>query len=544
MKALLSKIFQKIKKEPENLQSYEDLYHACLEVQYSDRPLACEYLKKLSAEIEERVRICEDETQVRFLFRIHKKVLLAAARDDFESYLLYVEWEREPAKKFYVPRRNVLKNIVQAMQDMADDKIDLLTISMPPGTGKSTLGIFFLSWVMGRDPDSQSLASAHSGTLTRSFYDGVMQIITDSEYLWADVFPGTNVAATNSKEETIDLHKKHRFSTLTCRAINASLTGATRCDNILYADDLCSGIEEAMSKERLDKLWLSYTNDLKSRKKKGAKEIHIATRWSVHDVIGRLERQYGSDPRARFIVLPALDDKGESNFNYDFGVGFDQAYFEDMRMNLDDASFKALYMNQPIEREGLLYDADELRRYFELPPEEPDAIIGVCDTKDKGSDYASLPVVYVYGEDHYVEDCVCDNNLPNIVDARLVDILLRHKVQSCRFESNSAGGRVAEKVQEQVKEKGGITHITTKFTTANKETKIIVNSAWIKEHCLFKDSSVYKRNSDYGRFMDMLCSYTVAGKNKHDDVPDSMAMYAEYAQSLAGTKVEIFKRPF
>ena len=544
MRSLLSKIFQKIKKEPENLQSYEDLYHACLEVQYSDRPLACEYLKKLSAEIEERVRICEDETQVRFLFRIHKKVLLAAARDDFESYLLYVEWEREPAKKFYVPRRNVLKNIVQAMQDMADDKIDLLTISMPPGTGKSTLGIFFLSWVMGRDPDSQSLASAHSGTLTRSFYDGVMQIITDSEYLWADVFPGTNVAATNSKEETIDLHKKHRFSTLTCRAINASLTGATRCDNILYADDLCSGIEEAMSKERLDKLWLSYTNDLKSRKKKGAKEIHIATRWSVHDVIGRLERQYGSDSRARFIVLPALDDKGESNFNYDFGVGFDQAYFEDMRMNLDDASFKALYMNQPIEREGLLYDADELRRYFELPPEEPDAIIGVCDTKDKGSDYASLPVVYVYGEDHYVEDCVCDNNLPNIVDARLVDILLRHKVQSCRFESNSAGGRVAEKVQEQVKEKGGITHITTKFTTANKETKIIVNSAWIKEHCLFKDSSVYKRNSDYGRFMDMLCSYTVAGKNKHDDVPDSMAMYAEYAQSLAGTKVEIFKRPF
>ena len=544
MRSLLSKIFQKIKKEPENLQSYEDLYHACLEVQYSDRPLACEYLKKLSAEIEDRVRTCEDETQVRFLFRIHKKVLLAAARDDFESYLLYVEWEREPAKKFYVPRRNVLKNIVQAMQDMADDKIDLLTISMPPGTGKSTLGIFFLSWVMGRDPDSQSLASAHSGTLTRSFYDGVMQIITDSEYLWADVFPGTNVAATNSKEETIDLHKKHRFSTLTCRAINASLTGATRCDNILYADDLCSGIEEAMSKERLDKLWLSYTNDLKSRKKKGAKEIHIATRWSVHDVIGRLERQYGSDPRARFIVLPALDDKGESNFNYDFGVGFDQAYFEDMRMNLDDASFKALYMNQPIEREGLLYDADELRRYFELPPGEPDAIIGVCDTKDKGSDYASLPVVYVYGEDHYVEDCVCDNNLPNIVDARLVDILLRHKVQSCRFESNSAGGRVAEKVQEQIKEKGGITHITTKFTTANKETKIIVNSAWIKEHCLFKDSGVYKRNSDYGRFMDMLCSYTVAGKNKHDDVPDSMAMYAEYAQSLAGTKVEIFKRPF
>lgn len=195
---------------------------------------------------------------------LHKKVLLAAAPFDFESYLLYVEWEREPDKKFYVPRREVMHPVVQAMQDLIDDRLDLLTISMPPGTGKSTLGIFFLSWVMGRFPDSQSLASAHSGMLTRSFYDGVYQIITDSEYLWADVFPGVKMAATNSKEETIDLHKKHRFSTLTCRAINASLTGATRCDKILYADDLCSGIEEAMSKERLDKLWSAYTNDLNS----------------------------------------------------------------------------------------------------------------------------------------------------------------------------------------------------------------------------------------------------------------------------------------
>lgn len=544
MKELLEKILGQIKKTPEGVRAYEDLYHICLETQKTDIPLSVEYLKKLSDIIENRIPQSETDKELRFLFMLHKKVLLAAAPFDFESYLLYVEWEREPDKKFYVPRREVMHPVVQAMQDLIDDRLDLLTISMPPGTGKSTLGIFFLSWVMGRFPDSQSLASAHSSMLTRSFYDGVYQIITDSEYLWADVFPGVKLAATNSKEETIDLHKKHRFSTLTCRAINASLTGATRCDKILYADDLCSGIEEAMSKERLDKLWSAYTNDLKSRKKEGAKEIHIATRWSVHDVIGRLENQYGGDSRAKFIVLPALDADGESNFNYTYGVGFSRNYFEDMRNNLDEASFKALFMNQPIEREGLLYDVDELRRYFELPAEDPDAIIGICDTKDKGSDYAFLPAAYVYGNDYYIDDCVCDNSLPNIVDARLVDILLRCKVKMCRFESNSAGGRVAEKVQNEVKKRGGITRITTKFTTANKETKIIVNSAWVKEHCLFKDDSLYKRQSDYGRMMDMLGSYTVAGKNKHDDVPDGMAMLAEFAQSLSGARVEVFQRPW
>lgn len=544
MRELLGKIFGEIKRDPYDLDTYKDLYYMCIETMKTDRELGVEYLKKFSAFIEENIVKFDDESDLKEIYRLHRRVLLAAAPYDFDSYLLYLEWEREPSKKFYVPRRRVLQPIVQAMQDMIDDKIDLLTISMPPGTGKSTLGIFFLSWVMGRYPDSQNLASAHSGMLTRSFYDGVYQIITDSEYLWKDVFRGVNLAATNSKEETIDLHKRHRFSTLTCRAINASLTGATRCDKILYADDLCSGIEEAMSKERLDKLWFSYTNDLKSRKKEGAKEIHIATRWSVHDVIGRLEVQYGDDPRARFIVLPAFDKNGESNFDYDYGVGFGKEYFEDMRANLDDASFKALYMNQPIEREGLLYDIDELRRYFELPLGEPDAIIGICDTKDKGSDYAFLPAVYVYGNDYYIEDCVCDNNLPNIVDARLVDILIRNKVQMCRFESNSAGGRIAEKVQGEVKERGGITRITTKFTSANKETKIIVNSAWIKEHCLFKDESLYKRQSDYGKMMDMLGSYTVAGKNKHDDVPDGLAMLSEFAQSMSGSRVEVFRRPW
>ena len=541
MTEVLEKIFSEIEKG--DMRAYEDAYYMCLEAEKTDIPLAVRFLLRLSDKIEEEIPKV-DVKEIKNLYKLHKKVLLAAAPHDFESFLMYVEWERDPDKKFYMPRRAVLSRIVEAMQELVDDRLDLLTISMPPGTGKSTLGIFFLSWVMGRNPDGQSLASAHSGILTRSFYDGVYQIITDSEYLWADVFPGVNVASTNSKEETIDLGKKHRFSTLTCRAINASLTGATRCDQILYADDLCSGIEEAMSKERLDKLWITYTNDLKSRKKMTAKEIHIATRWSVHDVIGRLETEYGSSDRAKFIVLPAFNEQGESNFNYAYGVGFSKEYFEDMKNNLDEASFKALFMNQPIEREGLLYNVDELRRFFELPNKDPDAIIGVCDTKDRGSDYAVLPIAYVYGDDFYIADVVCDNNLPNIVDARLVQKLLANKVQTCRFESNSAGGRVAEKVQAEVKAKGGVTHITTKFTTANKETKIIIGSTWVKEHCLFLDETCYQRNSEYGKFIDMLCSYTVAGKNKHDDVPDAMAMLSEYAQSLTGSRVEVFARPW
>lgn len=546
MEQLLETILETIRISPGHYQALEDLYYTSLEAMKRDVKLGVRYLKILSELIEKRMPTLRDESEIRRLFALHKKVLLAAAPHDFDSYLLYVEWNRDPDKKFYPPRRKVLKQVAEAMQDLAERKIRLLTISLPPGTGKTTLAIFYLTWLAGRTPNEPMLSGSHSNAFIRGVYDECLRILDpEGEYLWHDVFPGIQVSSTNAKDCRIDIDKKQRFETLEFTSIGTGNAGLYRAMNLLYCDDLVSGIEVALSKERLDKLWETYTTDLRQRKQGDhCVELHIATPWSVHDVIARLQQKYGDDDDARFINIPALDENDESNFDYDYGVGYSTATLRAQREIMDDASWRALYMCQPIEREGLVYSEDELRRYFELPKGDPDGIIGVCDTKDKGADYAFLPVAYVYGEDYYIDDCICDNNLPNIVDARLTEILVRDKVQMCRFESNSAGGRVAEKVQEAVKEKGGITHITTKFTTANKETKIIVNSAWVKEHCLFKDDSMYKRKSDYGKMMNFLCSYTMAGKNAHDDVPDGMAMLAEYAQSLVGAKVQIFKRPF
>lgn len=546
MELLLGKILEKIKKNPYEFQAYDDLYHMSKEALETDQELGVRFLVDLAERCESVIHDITDDKLLHDMFALHKKILLAAASYNFDSFLLYIEWNREPSKKFYPPRRRVLKQVVDSLQLLANDELDLLAISLPPGTGKTTLAIFYLTWLAGKYPNEPILTGSHSNSFVRGVYDECLRIMDPhGEYLWSDVFPGIAISGTNAKDCRIDLDKRQRFETLEFTSIGTGNAGLYRAATLLYCDDLVSGIEVALSKERLDKLWETYTTDLRQRKiGDKCKELHIATRWSVHDVIGRLESEYGDSDRAKFIAIPALDENDESNFDYAYGVGFSTKFYHEQRAIMDDVSWRALYGNQPIEREGLVYHPDELRRYFELPAEEPDAVIGVCDTKDKGKDYCFLPVGYVYGEDHYIDDCVCDNSLPNIVDARLTEILIRDKVKSCRFESNSAGGRVAQDIQKAVKEKGGITHITTKFTTANKETKIIVNSAWVKKHCLFKNSSLYRKKSDYGKMMDMLCTYTMAGKNPHDDVPDGMAQYAEYAQSLSGGKVEVFQRPW
>jgi predicted phage terminase large subunit-like protein len=479
-------------------------------------------------------------------YNLYNKALLFLAQEhkDFDSYLLYVEKNRDPEDRYYQPRRNKIYWLVQKMQRLIDDELDILSISMPPGTGKTTLGEFFISFVMGHYPNTPNLMSSHSGFMTRMFYDAVLNIITSNEYCWSDVFPDIVFEGNNAKEETINLGRWQPFKTLTCRPIRGSLTGVTRCEGFLYVDDLVSGIEEALSIDRLDKLYGEYTTDLKSRKKKKAKEIHIATRWSVHDVIGRLERMYEGNPRAEFIAVPDIDPQtGKSNFDYDYDVGFDEKYFHDMEMSMDDVSYRCLYKSDPIEREGILYHPTELQRYIGgLPDREPDSILAICDTKDTGTDYNFLGVFYQYGDRYYLEDLVFKNIDPGTLDELNSDMLVKHHVQQAQFESNKEGSRTANEVERLVKAKGGRCHITKKYTTQNKETKIIVNSSWVKEHVIFKDITEYEPKSDYGVMMSFLCSYTQLGKNKHDDAPDALAMFAQFVDALLGGEGQVVKR--
>lgn len=481
-----------------------------------------------------------------------KYLLLEAQNYQVDSGLLYLEKNRLPKERFYEPRREVFTKhkIVSSLQDLMNDDLDILVVSLPPGTGKSTVEVFFLSLVGGWFPNDFNLSSAHSSILTRSLYDGVLEIINDPvEYTWHEIFPVPQLTNTNAKETTVNLERNGRFKTWTFRSIDGSLTGATRCNRILTADDLVSGIEEALNKNRLETLWTKVVNDLFSRMLDGCKRILFMTRWSVHDPAGKLFQLYEGNPRARFIAVPALNENGESNFQFAVN-GFSTKYYLDQKEAMDDISFNCLYQQQPIEREGLLLPASELRRFFLsrdqvpekqmqftlFPDREPDAIWGVCDTKDKGIDFESLPIAYQFGEDFYIPAVVFDDNTDyDTLDRKTADIIIEHNPHKVRFESNQAGGRIADNIEKMVKGKCR-TSIETKYTTANKETKILVNADWIKKHCLFLDPSLYTPKSDYGLFMGNVCSYTTKAKVPHDDGIDSLSMLAEYVQDTLGRK--------
>lgn len=549
---ILSAIYRVIDKGELDIKPYEDAFSCIRNIGEESGKKDVTLSAKLKYKLREAILAAKEQNVSDFFepsFDLNKRILCWEATESFDSYMLYTEILRPRKKQFYLPRRKQLKVLTDAMQDLADHKIELLAISLPPGVGKTTLALFFLTWIAGKYPDKPILTGSHANSfLTGAYAECLRMLDPQGEYLWKDVFPGLQVISTNAKDMMIDIGRDKRdgkrFTTLEFTSIGSGNAGKVRAESLLYADDLIPSLEVALNETQLEKLWGQYTTDLRQRKIGDCVELSIATRWSRRDVIGRLQNYYGDSDKARFISIPALNEDDESNFDYPIDAGFSTEFYHQQREIMDNASWEALYMNQPVERSGLLYPQEELRRYFELPDREPDAILSVTDTKDKGTDYCVMPIAYQYGQDYYIDDVVCDNSSPDIVETRLVMKLLGHNVHMSRFESNSAGGRVAEKVQNEVKKRNGRTKITTKYTTQNKETKILMASPFVKQHFLFKDDSVIKDDKEYRKFLNMVCSYTMSGKNKWDDPVDALAMLADFVQSFTSAQVTVFNRPF
>lgn len=488
---------------------------------------------------------------------INKKyvvLLLEAQNKIVDSYFQYTEKKREPKDRFYMPRRKQLIKIglVDALQGMIDDKYDILCVSLVPGAGKSTIEKFFHSAVAGWFPKDYSLFYSHSGDITRMYYDGVYDIVTnDDDYAWHDIFPNLSVTSTSAKMEQFNIGKYKPFPSVQCTSVGSKNAGKVRASKFLLVDDMIGGIEEALNPAILDKLWDKYAVDARQRKTqdtdgKPCKEIHIATRWSVHDVIGRVQNMYVGNPRVKTISVPDVDPvTGESNFDYEYG-GFTKEFFADQQLLMDEISYRCLYKQEPIEREGLLFPDDKIRRYFNLPHGEPEIITAQCDTKGKGTDYFVMPILQKYGEDYYCVDCVCDNTADYEMQyENASNVLVNNQVQECEFERNAGGDRVAMEVNKRVENKGWICNITDVPTETNKEARIFQCSNWILQHIIFKDQSLYKPNEPYGVMVSLLKRYSVTGKKQLDDVPDVFSNFAlRMTQGSRIAKVEAVHNPF
>lgn len=470
---------------------------------------------------------------------------------DFRAYCIALEWNRPIDKQYFLPRRRILEKhgLIQAMQDMADGKLDFLFVSMPPRTAKSTTGIFFLSFMAALYPDRSILGNGHSTALTQSFYGEILNIMTSEEYRFSEIFPNINIANKSAEYAWIDLNTEKRFHTLMFKSIDGGTTGVAEASCVLYCDDLIKDIETAENPARLDKIFATYTSTIQDRTvmRKGkdgeyhrCPEIHIATRWSINDPIGRLIRIYdgANNPRVRIINIPCYDDNGESNFLYDYGKGFTKEYYQELQKTEDPITFRAKYLGEPMERTGHPFTKENLSFYTELPEGAPDRIISFADPSFGGKDYFSAPIGYQYGNEIYIEDVYYENNVDiDISRRRLLEKLIKHKVTKLGIEKNNGGLEYSELLANDARKVNYRINITTHNapTTKSKRDRILSCQSEIKGIAVnentvriyFKADRERENNNQYNLFMRHIYEWSEADggvqKTQRDDCIDSVS---------------------
>lgn len=426
--------------------------------------------------------------------------------------------------------------------------------TLTPTHNTSTL-MFYATWIIGKWPEKSNLYCAFSDIITNAFYTGVLEILRDPyTYQWHDIFPDSRIAATNSKDETLDIDRVKRYKTLTCRSLYGTLNGACDCNGILISDDLIGGIEEAMNKDRMVSAWTKVDNNLLPRAKEKAKLLWCGTRWSMIDPAGLRMNLLKSEPkfanrRVKIINLPALNEKDESNFDYLYGVGFSTDFYQQRRAsferNNDMASWLAQYQGEPIERQGALFEPEDMKTYNGILPDEKDLvrIFMAVDPAYGGGDFTASPVCYQYIDGSvYVADVVyCDGD-KKVTIPLLVNAVEKYKVQAVQIEANKATLGYTEELDRELRKKNLKVNVTTALAPNNmaKETRIYDKAPEIREFCFLDEG---KRSKEYNQFMTNVYSFTLTGKNKHDDAPDSLAMAVDMLQSTA-RKAELFSRPY
>lgn len=535
------KIINAIKKKPVCCETLSDLFDMARAV-YNEDNSELPYCLKITEYIKKVIPCLPKSNSLNALYW---KVLLWEAPNRFESFLLYMEKNRPYKKKFYEPRMNPLSIVAQDLQDLEDGKYDFYGLSMPPRVGKSTICIFFYAWIIGKRPSSHNAMSGHSGILADRFHNDLIKLTENEEYTFHEIFPDVQLVSKSSEKNELYYDAVESFATTTCRGIDGTWTGAVDIseDGYLYVDDLVRDRKESLSLRRLDGRYQDYLNILVDRKNDGSKELMVGTRWNVADPLGRIEKQYKDNPRYKFRKLPALNEKGESNFNYPVH-GFSTEYYHNMRDRLDKNEWMAKFMQTPFVREGLLFPADGLRYYNGILPEGDHRVVGACDVAWGGGDSLSMPIGYEYPNgDVYIPSWIFNKGPKEITIPLVTGKIIGERLTEIQFEANNGGDMYSDKVSSELEKHNYHCSCSYKKAPGNMEkmTKMVAYSGDVKKHFIFLDPE--HQDQEYSDAMDELNMTVQIGDNEHDDAGDGITQLAMKIYGEIGGPAEIYSSP-
>jgi len=411
--------------------------------------------------------------------------------------------------------RPFLKDVAIAFQKVEEGSIKSLSVSMPPRAGKSYITSLFCAWRLGRNPTTSVMRNTCTATLYLKFSYDVRAIIKNERF--TEIFPEIRLSDDKKNLQGWNLQQSKQVGYFGA-GVGGTIIGFGTTLGI--TDDLYRGIEDAMSDTTNDRIiqWKQATHD--SRFESGCSRIDIGTRWSLKDVIGQNTEQGIYD---QTIVIPALNDQGESFCDE---VMTSEEY-QAKKKHTAPEIWSAEYMQQPVDVGGRLFSD---MKYID--PEEYNEIsqakgvegsIAYIDVADQGADFTAMSIISVVGGQLYLVDYIYNRENTDITIPLCAGMLEKYKVSYCRVESNSMGAMFSRHLQRITSSK-----ILQVSNTTNKDTRIIMQSAWLQNMVTY----LRRDTRDCNLFIESVLSYSKDGKNKNDDAPDCLAGLSIFTQSM------------
>ena len=390
---------------------------------------------------------------------------------------------------------------------------------------------------------------SYSQELVLGFSRAIQAIIKSQRF--RDVFPQFRIYGDKpfEKEKESDWILKNSGSQKShiARTRDGASTGE-RANKALIFDDMTKGAEEATNSEQHRKIYESWSTEWFNRRTDpSVTYIFVGTMWSPEDILNRTMNDIESthemrpskikgfekyvveavDGYAAFIRVPLLDEQDVSTCP---AVMTTEEALR-LRDTTDPFLFSCVYQQEPIAPTGLEFADDLLEHYETLPLNEKgeelcsNYALAVLDPARRGKDNVSMPIFRTDGTKYYMIDCIFKQKAMTELYDLIVDKIIEHNITTLVVENN-IDTSLKTLLEEKLHKKGYfLCEIVEKYNTVKKEQRIKDTRGLIKKFMVFKDKKTYKPNTDYGRFMKNFTTYSFDYANKHDDAPDSVAMF-------------------
>lgn len=497
------------------------------------------------------------------------KKLKAAKFNCMNSMLFFTRYffKQNHKRKFVVGDHHI--RICEALERVLRGECKRLIINIAPRYGKTELAVKnFIAHGLALNPSAKFIHLSYSDTLALDNSEEVKDLIQEDFY--QQLFPnvqikkdskakkkwytseGGGVYATaaagqvtgfgagqvdeEEEEEDEDLNEfldgiREESEKVDPITQKQKFGGAIIIDDPIKPEDADSEVIREKVNQRFDS---TIRNRVNSR---NTPIIVIMQRLHPVDLSGYLMRDEESD-QWEVISLPCLyaDAHGEQKALWPFKHTVPELK---AMQKANELVFDRQYLQDPTSKKGKLFPDDQLHFYNPATVDLSKMVefkAGAIDPADEGGDDLSFPIGYLVGNKIYVPDIIYNNDGMDINEPACIELIVGNKLDYVTVESNSAWSLFTRSVREKVQDRYEDCEIRSIKNTVNKHSRIWAESAFIKNHFIFR--SDYRDHPQYYKFMKNLFDYNKSqegtNKNKHDDAPDSLALLANYFKANFG----------